>query len=49
MAITDDPEMAHGSIRFSIGRENTKEEIDYTLEVLEKEIAFLRKISPLKS
>ena len=47
-AISKDPEVAHGSIRFSLGRENTGEEIDYTLNVLEEEIEKLRKMSPLK-
>lgn len=41
-------EKAHGSIRFSFGKNNTEEEIDYVLEVLPKIIAKLRKISPLK-
>lgn len=40
-------ENAHGSIRFSLGKGNTKEEIDYTLDVLEQTIARLREWSPL--
>ena len=32
-------EIARGSIRFSLGRYNTKEEVDYTLEVLLKNLA----------
>lgn len=40
-------EFAHGTIRFSLGKDNTKEEIDYTLSVLEETIAKLRSMSPL--
>ena len=38
--------VAHGSIRFSLSRYNTDEDIDYTLEHLPKIIAKLRDISP---
>lgn len=47
MALHHDPEMAHGSIRFSFGRENTREEVDYLLTVLKEQIPILRAISPL--
>lgn len=40
-------ELAHSSIRFSIGRFTTKEEIDYTIELLKKSVARLRDMSPL--
>lgn len=40
-------EIAHGSLRISLGRDNTEEEIDYTLEELPKIIARLRAMSPL--
>ncbi|OGP61049.1 MAG: cysteine desulfurase NifS [Deltaproteobacteria bacterium RBG_13_61_14] len=40
-------EEAHGSIRFSLGRENTEQDVDYVLEVLPGVIADLRKMSPL--
>ncbi len=46
-AIGIPPEDAHGSIRFSLGRENTDEDIDYVLGVLPKTIADLRDMSPL--
>ena len=37
---------AQGSIRFSLGRYNTAEEIDYTLQVLPKVIGKLVEMSP---
>jgi cysteine desulfurase len=39
------PELAQGSIRISFGRENTEEEVDYTVNVLEKTIRELRRVS----
>ena len=39
------PELARGSIRISLGRENTEEEVDYTVSVLETAINQLRRIS----
>ncbi|MDO4588848.1 MAG: cysteine desulfurase family protein [Fusobacterium sp.] len=41
------PEFAHGTIRFGLGKYNTKEEIDYTLDCLVEVIERLRAISPL--
>lgn len=43
------PEIAQGTIRFSFGTNNTKEEIDYVIDVLKKNVAKLRQISPLKA
>lgn len=40
-------ELAKGSIRFSLGRENTDEEIDKVIEVFPKIIERLRAISPI--
>ncbi len=47
MAIGGDHERAHGSIRFTFGRYNTMEEIDYVVDVIAKIVEELRKISPL--
>lgn len=41
------PEFAHGTIRFSLGKYNTKEEIDYTIEQVVKVVEKLRMLSPL--
>lgn len=40
-------EKAHGSLRFSFGVRNTKEEVDYTIKQLIKIVAKLREMSPL--
>lgn len=39
------PELAHGSIRFSFGKYNTEEEVDYVLEKFPPVIDTLRKMS----
>jgi cysteine desulfurase len=39
------PEIAHASIRFTLGKDTTKENIDYTLKILKEKIKKLRKIS----
>lgn len=41
------PQVAQGSIRFSLGRENTEEEIAYALEVVPRVVERLRAISPI--
>jgi cysteine desulfurase len=41
-------ERAHSSIRFSLGKYTSKEEISYVLKVLPKIIAKLRRLSPIK-
>ena len=40
-------ELAHSSIRFSIGRFTTEEEIDYAIKLLHQKIGKLRELSPL--
>jgi cysteine desulfurase len=40
-------ELAHSSIRFTVGRFTTEEEIDYTVALLNRKIAKLRELSPL--
>jgi cysteine desulfurase NifS len=40
-------EIAHGSLRFTLGPENTKEEIDYVIDKLKDVVQSLRDMSPL--
>lgn len=40
-------ELAHSSIRFTIGRFTTEEEIDFTIELMKSKVAKLRELSPL--
>src|SRR5947208_3217134 len=40
-------ELAHSSIRFTVGRFTTDEEIDYTIGLVKRKIAKLRELSPL--
>lgn len=47
MAMGVPKELANSSVRFSIGKHNTKDEIDYTVEVLKESVDELRKLSPL--
>jgi cysteine desulfurase len=47
LAIGLKPEVARGSLRISLGKHNTPEDIDYILEVLPKVIRKLREMSPL--
>lgn len=45
-AIGLDDELAHSSIRFSLGRFTTEEEVDYAIALVQKSIARLRELSP---
>lgn len=46
-ALGREDELAHSSIRFSIGRFTTENEIDYAIALLHKQVAQLRELSPL--
>ncbi|WP_206186213.1 MULTISPECIES: IscS subfamily cysteine desulfurase [Thauera] len=46
-ALGRNDELAHSSIRFSIGRFTTEEEVDFTIDLLHKKIGKLRELSPL--
>jgi len=46
-ALGRNDELAHSSIRFSIGRFTTEEEVDFTIELVKSKIAKLRELSPL--
>ena len=49
MATGVGPELAHGSIRFSMGRGTTEEDVDYVLEKLAPIIKRLRRMSTIPS
>ena len=40
-------EIAHGSLRLTLGEETTKEDIDYVVDNLKEIVARLRDMSPL--
>jgi len=40
-------ELAHSSIRFTIGRFTTEEDVDFTIDLVKSKIAKLRELSPL--
>lgn len=40
-------EIAHGSLRMTLGAENTLEEVDHTVDILKEIVAHLRNMSPL--
>jgi cysteine desulfurase len=46
-ALGRDDELAHSSIRITIGKYTTEEEVDYAVELLKKSVAKLRDLSPL--
>ncbi|KKL61089.1 hypothetical protein LCGC14_2198840, partial [marine sediment metagenome] len=47
LAIGLSPEIAHGSLRFTLGRGTTREDINYVLKILPKIVTRLRSMSPL--
>lgn len=46
-ALGRDDELAHSSIRFSIGRFTTEADIDYTIDLIRNKVGKLRELSPL--
>ena len=46
-ALGREDELAHSSIRFTLGRITTEEEIDYAIKLLHEKIGKLRELSPL--
>jgi cysteine desulfurase len=46
-ALGRNDELAHSSIRFTIGRFTTQEEVDYTIDLVKRKIGKLRDLSPL--
>ncbi|HAJ33386.1 MAG TPA: cysteine desulfurase NifS [Candidatus Atribacteria bacterium] len=48
LAIGLPPEIAHGSLRLTLGKDNTEEEIDYIIDILPGIIEKLRALSPFK-
>ena len=48
LAIGLKPQQAHGSLRLSLGKYTTEDDVNYVLEVLPKSVQRLREISPLK-
>jgi cysteine desulfurase len=48
MALGLPHEAAHGSIRFSLGRQNTQKDVDYVLKQLPDMVKRLRALSPVK-
>ena len=46
-ALGRDEELARGSIRFSFGKDNTEEEVELVVEVLQTAVEALRRLSPL--
>jgi cysteine desulfurase len=46
-ALGREDELAHSSIRFTLGRFTTEEEIDYTIDLVRSQVSRLRELSPL--
>ncbi|MCU7947111.1 MAG: aminotransferase class V-fold PLP-dependent enzyme, partial [Candidatus Thiodiazotropha sp. (ex Cardiolucina cf. quadrata)] len=46
-ALGREDELAHSSIRFSLGRFSTAEEVDYAINKIRTEVERLRELSPL--
>ena len=46
-ALGRNDELAHSSIRFTIGRFTTQEEVDYVVDLVKDKVGKLRELSPL--
>jgi len=46
-ALGRNDELAHSSIRFTLGRFTTEEEIDFTIDLIKRKVEKLRDLSPL--
>lgn len=46
-ALGRNDELAHSSIRFTVGRFTTEQEVDFVIDLLNSKIAKLRELSPL--
>jgi cysteine desulfurase len=42
------PEEAHGSLRLTLGKDNTREDVDYFVKVIKPIVEKLRDMSPLQ-
>ena len=47
LAIGRPHEIAHGSLRLSLGEENTMAEVEYMLEAIPEVVSYLRNMSPV--
>ena len=47
LGVSDD--LAHASIRFGLGRGNTEEEVNFTIEAVERTVKRLRAMAPMKA
>lgn len=48
LGLGKEEEIAHCTIRFTLGKETTERDIDYTLKIVPKVVSSLREISPVK-
>lgn len=48
LALGEPHEVAHSSLRLTLGRDTTKEDLDYVMKVLPEIVSKLRKMSPLR-
>jgi len=46
-ALGRNDELAHSSIRFTLGRFTTEEDVDYTIKLVKEKVGKLRELSPL--